>query len=195
MPTVPRPRAQRALGAVSQRTPSRNMAVSLRARSCWRAVSQHCCLRPRSRYNFCITTQVPCRAHHVPCRSIVLCAHAAVSQRCHSLYRDLKVAPATIQFLYRDTHPQRPSLRALAPLAFLAGRPYRRPPDRDVAMLWSSRGALLAVSWPQLRAPVRLCHDTMHFIVTKCKNGQKPSLLPAPLFFFSLFFHSFFFFI
>ena len=35
----------------------------------------------------------------------VLRSHAAISQRCRSLYRDLKVAPAMIQFLYRDTHP------------------------------------------------------------------------------------------
>ena len=69
-------------------------------------------------------------------------------------------------------HPEaRPRVRAAALPCAQAGR-VMGPLGHIVAKLWPSRGTLLAVSWPLLRAPMRLCHDTMHYIVTKCKNGQ-----------------------
>ena len=125
---------------VSQAPP----AMSLHPRARWRAMSQAMCCAPCRR---------PCVARHVAHRIV---AQGAVSWRFLRRIAACIAAPiatqmppqATIQFLYRDTHPQRPGPRARAPLALRAGRLYRRPPGRVVAMLLPSRGALLAISWP-----------------------------------------------
>ena len=75
-------------------------------------VSRHCCLRPRSRYNFCIAPRVPCQ-RRVPRAAALVMVHPA--PYC-SLYRcpyyDTNATPSHDTIFITRHSPQWPSPRA-----------------------------------------------------------------------------------
>ena len=109
----------------------------------------------------------PCRRPCATCRVAgrVLRAMSRIVSSRRALYRGATCVvsqPVSLPLLQHKCRPKprynscigtlTPSgktlARARAQLALRAGRSYRRPPGRVVAMLWPSRGALLTISWP-----------------------------------------------
>ena len=141
----------------------------------------------------------PCRRPPLPYRSAHTCAVPGVSQPLAS-YRGSpwpycspwlpciathgRPLSAKIQFCIATQLPAARYLRARAPLALCAGRPYRGP---LMVISWRRLGRVVA-PWMRPGQPSQpLCHDTNCCIVTQCmlKMGSSPAAAcNASLFFF-----------
>ena len=144
-------------------------------------MSQRYCHHPQSQNNFCITTRVPCRAHHalchartapcltrtVPSRSALLCEHAPY----RSAVSRPKIAPLShdTNFVSRPAPGQEMCARALphSPCASRSCRGLIRPYRKRAR---PCRGACPPMSqhciMTQPTARPSSCHDTNDCIMT-----------------------------